>query len=224
MQTLERADIDSINFGGHNGTVTQVRGYQNFDLSNNSIVAINNPTGKRPWTDTKIKSEFFEKIFSDVNPTSYVDFGSNLGYYVFYGAVRNIKSVGVDYNKEYTNICEAVATRHDLVNANFLNTNLEAWCKNADKYDFMTVFNVIHHLYNRTEQYMDMSKLIGDFASKADVVLFEVPTENDAKGYKWTMDTGYTEKLFVDVANNIFSSVERIPGQTEHRPYYLCKK
>ena len=86
----------------------------------------------------------------------------------------------------------------------------------------MTVFNVIHHLYNRTEQYMDMSKLVGDFQSKAKTILFEVPTEQDKKGHKWTMDTGYSEALFVDTCNGLFSSVTRMRGQTEHRPYYLC--
>lgn len=222
MKTLELADIDSINFGGHNGSMTSVRGYQNFDIYNDSIFAINNPTNKRPWTDTKVKSEFFEKIFAQVNPNSYADFGSNLGYYVFYSAIKNVKSVGVDYNKEYIGVCESIAARHDLVDATFLHTNLESWCKQDDHYDFMTVFNVIHHLYNRTETYMDMMKLIEDFASKADVILFEVPTEKDSKGHKWTMDTGYTEELFYNSAQKLFNSVEKIPGQTEHRPYYLC--
>ena len=88
----------------------------------------------------------------------------------------------------------------------------------------MTVFNVIHHLYNRTEKYMDMYRLIKDFADKADTILFEVPTELDSKGHKWTMDTGYTEALFYEQALKLFTQVERMPGQTEHRPYYLCVK
>ena len=88
----------------------------------------------------------------------------------------------------------------------------------------MTVFNVIHHLYNRTEKYMDMGKLLRDFADKADIILFEVPTEQDKKGHKWTMDTGYSEALFVSSAETLFTSVKRMPGQTEHRPYYLCSK
>jgi len=37
------------------------------------------------------------------------------------------------------------------------------------------------------------------------------------------MDTGYSEALFVETAQDIFSSVEHMQGQTEHRPYYLCK-
>jgi hypothetical protein len=77
-------------------------------------------------------------------------------------------------------------------------------------------------LYNRTEQYRDMERLVRDFATLARDVLFEVPTENDPKGHKWTRDTGYTEALFVESAQKLFNTVERIPGQTEHRPYYLC--
>ena len=65
---------------------------------------------------------------------------------------------------------------------------------------------------------------IGKFAEVcASVILFEVPTEKDKKGHKWTMDTGYSEALFVETAQDIFSSVEHMQGQTEHRPYYLCK-
>ena len=222
-QTLERGDIESINFGGHNGRITEVRGYQNYDITDNEIFALHNPTSKRPWTDTKVKGEFFEQIFTDLNPTSYVDFGSNLGYYVFWAAHQGILSTGIDYNLEYVALCDAIKTRHIIDNASFVHSNLEKTASIILKKDFMTVFNVIHHLYNRTEKYMDMERLVRDFANLATDVLFEVPTENDPKGHKWTMDTGYTEALFVAAANKIFSSVERIPGQTEHRPYYLCR-
>ena len=48
-----------------------------------------------------------------------------------------------------------------------------------------------------------MNKLVSSFASKSNKhVLFEFPTERDKKGHKWTMDTDYTEKLFVKAANN----------------------
>lgn len=223
MQTLERADIESVTFGGHNGTVTGVRGYQNYDITDDSITAVNNPTDKRPWTDTKVKSDFFTEVFDSVSPNTYVDFGSNLGYYVFWAAQRGIPSMGIDYNQEYISVCNAVKARHSIEHATFVNTNLQSSLAYVTPKDFMTVFNVIHHLYNRTEKYMDMHRLIGDFAMLANDVLFEVPTEKDSKGHKWTMDTGYTEALFVSAAQEIFDSVERIDGQTQHRPYYLCR-
>lgn len=223
MKTLERGDIESINFGGHDSTTTKVRGYQNFNISDNTIVALNNPTAKRPWVDTKIKSDFFAKVLDDIKPNSYVDFGSNLGYYVFWAAQHGIYSTGIDYNLEYISVCNAIKTRHNVENANFVNTNLQNSLSSIIPVDFMTVFNVIHHLYNRTEQYRNMERLVGDFAQLAKDVLFEVPNENDPKGHKWTMDTGYTEALFAETAHKTFTSVTRIPGQTEHRPYYLCR-
>lgn len=222
MKILERGDIDSISFGGHDGLATTVAGYQNYMITDHNVLAQNNRTAKRPWTDTKIKGEFFDKILKKVSPKTYVDFGSNLGYYVFRAAQLSIPAVGIDYNLEYISICQAIKTRHIYEQANFKHTNLETWCSEDDSYDFMTVFNVIHHLYNRTEQYQDMERLVGDFASKAKNILFEVPTENDSKGHKWTMDTSYSEQLFVESANKFFDSVECIPGQTAHRPYYLC--
>lgn len=223
MQTLERGDIESINFGGHNGRITEVRGYQNYDITDNEIFALNNPTAKRPWADTKIKSDFFVDVFKDIDPNTYVDFGSNLGYYVFWAAHRGIPSIGIDYNLEYVGVCDAIKTRHDIEHATFINTNLQNSLTSVAPADFMTVFNVIHHLYNRTEQYCDMKRLVGDFARLAKDILFEVPNENDPKGHKWTMDTGYTEALFAETAQKTFTSVKRIPGQTEHRPYYLCR-
>ena len=60
MQTLERADIESIDYGGHESDITIVRGYQNYMVSDNAISASSNPTKSRPWTDTKVKSEFFK--------------------------------------------------------------------------------------------------------------------------------------------------------------------
>jgi len=223
MNVLERGDIESINFGGHESGVTQVRGYQNYDISDEQVLALHNPGPLRPWADTKVKSADFERVFFDVRPTSYADFGSNLGYYVFKTAQEfDIPATGVDYNREYIGVCNAIKARHSVSLASFKHTNLEHWCNDSSYYDFMTVFNVIHHLYNRTEQYMDMSKLVGDFQSKAKTILFEVPTERDKKGHKWTMDTGYSEALFVETCNGLFSSVTRMDGQTEHRPYYLC--
>jgi hypothetical protein len=222
MKTFERGDIDSISFGGHNGVATTVAGYQNYLITDSNVLSQNNRTSKRPWTDTKIKGELFDKVLKQLNPKTYVDFGSNLGYYVFRASQFNIDSTGIDYNLEYISICQAIKARHEYVSANFKHTNLTTWCTENDLYDFMTVFNVIHHLYNRTEQYQDMQRLIGDFASKSKNILFEVPTENDSKGHKWTMDTNYSEQLFVESANKFFNTVEHIPGQTKHRPYYLC--
>lgn len=221
MQTLERADIESITYGGHDGVVTQVRGYQNYDITDQTITPINNPGPKRPWVDTKVKSSDFERVFKSITPRSYVDFGSNLGYYVFWAAQEyRIPATGIDYNPEYISICESIRARHSITQATFTHTNLENWQDTV--YDFMTVFNVIHHLYNRTEKYMDMHKLLADFVRHADTILFEVPTEQDKKGHKWTMNTGYSEALFYETALKLFTQVERIPGQTEHRPYYLC--
>lgn len=222
MKTLERGDIESISFGGHNGVTTEVRGYQNYDITDSYITALNNPTTKRAWVDTKIKSDFFVNVFDDLNPKTYADFGSNLGYYVFWAALRGVSSVGIDYNLEYISVCNAIKARHSIDRANFINTNLQNSSAHVSPVDFMTVFNVIHHLYNRTEKYRDMEPLIQDFAKLANDILFEVPNENDPKGHKWTMDTGYTEELFVETAKKTFKSVTRIPGQTEHRPYYLC--
>lgn len=223
MQTLERADIESITFGGHDSGVTQVRGYQNYDISDEHVLALHNPGPLRPWADTKVKSADFEDIFFKVSPRSYADFGSNLGFYVFMCAQEyDVPATGVDYNMEYIAVCESIKARHSASLATFKHTNLEQWQDGV--YEFMTVFNVIHHLYNRTEKYMDMYRLLKDFADKADTILFEVPTEQDKKGHKWTMDTGYSEALFYEQALKLFTQVERMPGQTEHRPYYLCVK
>ena len=223
LTTLERADIESITFGGHNSGVTQVRGYQNYDISDEQVLPINNPGPKRPWVDTRVKFEDFHRVFHSVSPKSYADFGSNLGFYVFVCAQEyDIPATGVDYNREYIAVCESIKARHSASLATFKHTNLQQWQDGV--YEFMTVFNVIHHLYNRTEKYMDMYRLIKDFADKADTILFEVPTEQDSKGHKWTMDTGYTEALFYENALKLFNQVERMPGQTEHRPYYLCVK
>ena len=69
-----------------------------------------------------------------------------------------------------------------------------------------------------------MPKLVQAFANKSNkYVLFEFPTERDKKGHKWTVDTDYTENNFVDTCNSIFSNVQKIPGQTQERPYFLCK-
>ena len=98
LQTLEQADIDSINFGGFDGSQIEVRGYQNYNITKTDIKAIPNPSALRPWTDTSFKSKFFTNIIDLVKPETYSDFGSNLGYYVFHAALQGISSTGKDYN------------------------------------------------------------------------------------------------------------------------------
>ena len=213
--SLELADIDSIEFGGHDSPVVRVRGYQNYDITATGVAAMHNPGPLRPWTDTKIKSEFFQTILDRVEPKTYADFGSNLGYYVFHAASKGITSQGVDYNPEYTSVCNAIKARFNLDNTDFVENNLELWSETTGQVDLLTVFNVIHHLYNRTEQYKDMTRLVRDFARKGHVVLFEFPTERDKKGYKWTMDTDYSQKLFESAITQEFGFWERMPGQTE---------
>ena len=161
LTTLERADIESITFGGHDSGVTQVRGYQNYDISDEQVLPINNPGPKRPWVDTRVKFEDFHRVFHSVSPKSYADFGSNLGFYVFVCAQEyDIPATGVDYNMEYIAVCESIKARHSASLTTFKHTNLQQWQDGV--YEFMTVFNVIHHLYNRTEKYMDMYRLIKD--------------------------------------------------------------
>ena len=222
LKTLERADIESINFGGFDSPVIEVRGYQNYDLTADTITAVANPTKSRPWTDTKIKAEFFQLILDTVKPRTYADFGSNLGYYIIHAAMQGIGSTGIDYNKEYTYMCQCITSRLDIEKTTWFNSNLQQWSRSASRYDLITVFNVIHHLYNRTEEYKDMDKLIADFRAKGTVVLFEFPTERDKKGYKWTMDTDYTQQLFEEMIEKHFSKWAVMPGQTTERPYYLC--
>ena len=223
MKVSEKADIDSVTFGSYCGTTTAVRGYQNYDISDQSILALKNPTAQRSWTDTHSKAEFFQNIYQSLEPSSYADFGCNLGYYVFWSAQRNVPSTGIDYNSEYVHLCNAIAARHSIANAHFLHSNLENWCRTSRTVDLLTVFNVIHHLYDRTETYRDMHKLLSDLAGRAHMILIEFPTEKDNKGYKWTQHSNYSEQLFLDTAHQVFQSVVGYPGQTKHRPYYLCR-
>ena len=145
MKTLERADIERIEYGGYYGKVTNVYGYQNYYITDHEITAISNPPSVTcPWTDTKIKSQFFTSIINDLKPASYADFGCNLGYYVFLSAIAHIPSIGIDYNMEYISICQGIKARHNLHNASFKNTNLENWCAESDTYDLLTAVSYTH--------------------------------------------------------------------------------
>ena len=43
MQTLERADIESVVFGGHDSGVTQVPGYQSYDIYATQVTTVSEP-------------------------------------------------------------------------------------------------------------------------------------------------------------------------------------
>ena len=176
----EHADIDAINFLPSG---VEVRGYQNYDIQTNSIQFIEKDS--HSWTDTQQKVKMLEVILAKNKCHSYLDFGSNLGVLVFKACMQNVRSCGIDYNNDYIVICNKILKYLNLQNANFY-TDTFNYFHTCDEWDLISLMNIHHHLYGRTDIPMSLQTINKTVLKKCKWFLTQFPTELDIKAKKWT--------------------------------------
>jgi len=180
ISVKETADIQGVNV--NNGLV-EVRGYQNFNIGRNSIQFIDQDT--HSWVDTRLKTELVEKILTEKKCRSYVDFGSNLGVLVFKSAMMGVDSLGVDYNLDYVKVCSAIVDHLQIENIKFANHTFDFF-EDSKPWDLVSLNNIHHHLFGRTEQPMSLKYINELVLSKCKWFVTQFPTELDPKAIKWT--------------------------------------
>jgi len=220
--TLEPADIDTTKY--LDGFV-EVRGYQNYNISNKHVDALN--IG-HSWTVSKIKYDIVFKVLEGSNSGTYLDIGSNLGMYVFSAYINHgYQATGLDYNKNYINECIKINNFLSL-SCNFINVPFHSQNKT---YDVVSCLGVIHHMYQRTESYGSLEKII----SKLDQMtikslILEFPTEMDPKAAQWTglssrsVKDEYSLSSFLEISKKYFKSIKIIGHVNDERPVFLLEK
>lgn len=218
ISVKEKADIHGLNF---KPDLVEVRGYQNFNIGRNSIQFIDQDS--HSWVDTRLKTELIEKILTEKKCRSYVDFGSNLGVLVFKSAMMGVDSLGVDYNLDYVKVCSAIVHHLQIDNIKFANHTFDFF-EDSKPWDLISLNNIHHHLFGRTEQPMSLKYINDTVLSKCKWFITQFPTELDPKAIKWTTHFPgcgtYSERDFIEgLGDREFHCIHDSPT----RPILLIK-
>ena len=219
----EQADLELLRFGENS---IEVRGYQNFILSSGEVSALR--AGHR-WARSDVKARIVCGYLDSLECESFVDFGSNLGFYTLRSALRAECRVshGFDYNPTYVAVANLLAETTGS-NAAFFVGKFGAQDRS---YETVLMLGLIHHVFSRTSHFGDLDAIVSRVSHSTErVAIVEFPTERDQKAAKWTriagrtVANGYSEENFVNAVEKHFSGYEVLGHVSESRPIYALFK
>jgi len=167
-------------------------------------------------------------------PGSYLDVGSQLGYFVLKMSEEGFLSCGIEANPVSCIYAANIANLNGVKNVSFLNFALDLNTVDClPEYDVISILSVYHHMvyfYGKHDADIILKKLI----SKCRKRFFFETGEYDEKGFYWTdglsfmgKDTSLGIKEFLEDFG--FSSVTKIGEYPTHltnhkRSLFMCKK
>lgn len=201
-----------------------IRGYQSFSITKDNIVATDNDT--HDWASTNHKIGLVEQTINELKPKSFMDFGSNLGVLVFKAAQMGVDSIGIDYLEDYISCCNRIKDHLRLDNTVFIHDTFEVFDNYDYQVDVLSIFNVHHHLWGRTEQPQTLQEINDTLMAHCQHMLVEFPNENDRKALKHMRQHPgkgvYSEKEFLKTVKQY--NVKELERSAPNRPIYLISK
>lgn len=165
---------------------------------------------------------------------SYLDVGSQLGYFVFKISEKGYMSSGIESNSTSFFYATSLSRLNKIKNVSFFNFSLD---KNTvdllPEYDVISILSVYHHMVYFFGK-KDADETIKKLVSKCRKTFFFETGEYQEKGFYWTDSLSFmgdnsndTIKLFLEKFN--FKSVEKIGENSTHltkhkRSFYVCRK
>ena len=197
----------------------EIRGYQNFDIKEKSILIpyLNTFTHKTIFADLPMQISTIDYLLNEIKPKKFCDFGSCLGAIPIYAALKGINSFGVDYNPAYIKFSNFLSSLVDL-DINFVESNTQYL--NSNEFDLINCFATWHHLFVRTES-NQINELLKKFMNSCSYLLLGFPSENDLKAKKWTKASkNYNRALLEEliIKNNY---KYKVIHECENRPIFL---
>jgi len=226
----ESAHIDNVKFSGKKEV--QVRGYQNYNIIDNTITPLS--VDAKPLWDTEPKFRLVDKALKMITEKekidSFLDIGSNLGLYVFLSKLKyNINNChGIDYNQSYIEACQSISNNLAIQGCNFSN---KKFSDINDRYDCVLAMGIIHHLFHRTEEFGSLKSILNSFSNLTErYLIIEFPSEKDVKAKKWTNIPGrskideYSYRNFLNYSKLFFSKIEKVGSVNKTRTIYVLEK
>lgn len=172
--------------------------------------------------------------FSYIN--SYLDIGSQLGYFVFnlVELNKNIIAHGIEMNTIACAYSNSILFLNDLKNISFSNTKITPEvAKRIPKYDVISFLDVFHHIVF-FDGYEVVDKIMHQLYKKCNLYFIFETGQYDEKGYYWSEKLNFMGKDPIKWIHNYllnlgYSEVKLIKEIGTHlsdknRGLFLCKK
>jgi hypothetical protein len=140
----------------------------------------------RKETNVRLEAMIESLAFNKIN--SYLDIGSQFGYFVFKLAEKYpIISHGIEMDKTSYTYSVVLSILNDCSRVSFDNSYLTPEIsEKLPKYDLISFLNVFHHIVH-FDKYDTASKIMQILSTKCNFFVFETGQYNE-KGYYWSED------------------------------------
>jgi hypothetical protein len=156
------------------------------DVYNSQKIPLILPTTKRRSCKNRIiQIRKFLKV-SKQNGGSYLDIGSQIGYFVFKMAEMGYYSIGIEQNSNSVHYARTLANYLKMDNVSFSQLELNpTTVKSLPKFDVISILNVYHHLLHFQGR-KNADSIMKTLASKTNKVLFFESGQPEEKGLYWS--------------------------------------
>jgi cyclopropane fatty-acyl-phospholipid synthase-like methyltransferase len=158
-----------------------------YNPNNHELVAIE---GERNQASVE-RVEFMGKSFDFSDIGSYLDIGSQIGYFVFIlGQKYNLVAQGIEMEPVTTNYANSIVRLNDIKNTSFTNAKL-TWelAEKLPYFDLISSLSVFHHTVH-FDGFEAADKIMKTLAKKCNYLAFETG-QFDEKGYYWSEDLSF---------------------------------
>ena len=193
----------------------------------------------RSKTYARQSNDRLEKITSniDLNDVStYLDIGSQLGYFVFSinEINKSILSTGIEMNKTSYMYSVLIGILNKSINVSFINTELTSKIsENIPSYDIISFLNVFHHIVH-FQGFDEANIIMKDLYNKTNKYFIFETGQYNVKGCYWSNDLSFmgetpNQWLFDYLKSLGYSEVKLISKFNTHlndeeRSFFICIK
>jgi hypothetical protein len=167
-------------------------------------------------------------------PGSYLDVGSQLGYFVFKMSEKGFLSYGIEANPVSCLYASNVANLNGIKNTSFLNLALDIDSVDSlPEFDVISILSVYHHMvyfFGKNEADKVLGKLIGKCRKR----FFFETGEYEEKGFYWTdglsfMGQDSSRGIINFLGGFGFSKITKVGEHPTHltdhkRSLFMCEK
>lgn len=141
--------------------------------------------------NTQKRVEFITANLPKDDVHSYIDIGSQIGYFVFkMQEWNNLYSIGIEMNSIAHNVASQLSAINGRDKIGFINSKIDAsTVKSIPSVDVISFLNVFHHI-NHFDSFDAANNIVQTLQKKCKYFIFETGQYNE-KGYYWSEDLSF---------------------------------
>ena len=150
---------------------------------NSSRFLLCNPKESQRTSDDRL-NEMFKNL--KINNGSYLDIGSQIGYFVFNFNNSGFFATGIEMNPYSSDYASCLSILNNTKNINFINSTINPYTvKNLPDYDVISMLSVFHHLVHFQGKNA-AEDILNNLVLKCKKTFFFETGEFEEKGFYWS--------------------------------------